>query len=138
MEMKHAIHENGQARSYAQAGEFRRAGSDVGFGPTDLDGADTEFGSLLRSLRSRIPRETVTLGSWRRLPTRRGRRVTQEEMAEAVGVSRNWYRRLETGAGVRASMKLLDRLASAFAFTPEERTRLFILAIPEMAYMRTR
>ena len=90
-----------------------------------------EFGAFLKATRQRIPREAVALGSWKRLPAQRGRRVTQEEIAEAVGVSRNWYRRLESGA-VRASTKLLDRLASAFAFTSEERMTLFVLAIPEM------
>lgn len=35
-------------------------------------------------------------------------------------------------------MKLLDRLANAFGFTLEERTQLFVLAIPEMAYLRPR
>jgi transcriptional regulator with XRE-family HTH domain len=89
-------------------------------------------------LRRRIPPQTAALGSWKRLPNRRGRPVTQEEIAEAVGVSRNWYRRLECGEGVRASAKLLDRLANAVVFTPEERTTLFVLAIPEMRYMRSR
>jgi DNA-binding XRE family transcriptional regulator len=105
-----------------------------------FDRADdtAEFGAFLRMLRQRIPPHTATLGSWRRLPVRRGRPVTQEEIAEAVGVSRNWYRRLESGAGVRASMKLLNRLANTVVFTPEERTTLFVLAIPEMAYMRSR
>jgi DNA-binding XRE family transcriptional regulator len=90
-----------------------------------------ELGAFLKTLRCRIPPESVRIGLWERLPTRRGRRVTQEEVAEAVGVSRNWYRRLEAGS-VRASMKLLARLASTFAFTHEERTKLFILAIPEI------
>ena len=63
---------------------------------------------------------------------RRGRHVTQEELAEALGVSRNWYRRLESREPARASMKLLDRIASVFALTPEERKALFILAIPEL------
>jgi transcriptional regulator with XRE-family HTH domain len=75
------------------------------------------------------------LGPWERLPIRHGRPVTQEELAEAVGVSRNWYRQLESGA-VRASTKLLDRLAKVFAFTPEERTKLFVLGIPEIAQWR--
>jgi transcriptional regulator with XRE-family HTH domain len=62
--------------------------------------------------------------------------VTQEEIAEAVGVSRNWYRRLESGASVRASTKLLDRLAHALALTPDERMTLFTLAIPELGQAR--
>lgn len=96
-----------------------------------------EFGSFLKMLRRGIPPETASLGSWKRLPVRCGRRVTQEELAEAVGVSRNWYRRLESGEQVRASVKLLGRLANTFGFTPEERTTLFLLAIPEMGNIRT-
>jgi transcriptional regulator with XRE-family HTH domain len=92
----------------------------------------SELGVLLRTLRRRVPRDAASLGSWKRLPARRGRRVTQEEIAEAVGVSRNWYRMLESGARVRASTKLLDRIANAFAFTAQERLELFVLAIPEL------
>jgi DNA-binding XRE family transcriptional regulator len=96
----------------------------------------SEFAVFLRTLRQRIPPDAATLGPWSRLPVRRGRRVTQEEVAELVGVSRNWYRRLESGVGVRASTKLLDRLATAFAFTPEERVQLFVLGIPEIRQTR--
>ena len=103
----------------------------------DAVNPQNEFADFLKAHRRRIPPESATLGSWKRLPMRRGRRVTQEEVAEAAGVSRNWYRRLESGETIRASTKLLDRLASVFGFTPEQRTQLFVLAIPEMAYMRT-
>jgi DNA-binding XRE family transcriptional regulator len=96
-----------------------------------------ELADFLKVHRRRIPPETATLGYWTRLPVRCGRRVTQEEVAEAVGVSRNWYRRLESGEAIRPSTKLLDRLAGVFEFTPEQRTKLFVLGIPEMAYMRT-
>ncbi len=111
---------------------------DAASGACDNIAETAEFGAFLRKLRQRIPPQTATLGSWKRPPVRRGRPVTQEEIAEAVGVSRNWYRRLESGPGVRASMKLLDRLANAVVFTAEERTMLFILAIPEMGYIRSR
>jgi len=87
---------------------------------------------LLRVLRGRIPPESTTLGPYKRLPVRCGRRVTQEEIAEVVGVTRGWYRLLESGTTVRASMKLLDRLANALTLTPEERIGLFMLAIPEL------
>lgn len=63
---------------------------------------------------------------------RLGRRVTQEEIAEVVGVTRGWCHLLESGAEIRASMKLLDRLANALTLTPEERIALFTLAIPEL------
>jgi DNA-binding XRE family transcriptional regulator len=98
--------------------------------------SQSELASFLKARRRSIPPESVTLGSWERLPGRRGRRVTQEEIAEAVGISRNWYRSLENGDAPRASAKLLDRIARAFQCTPEERTILFVLAIPEIAHMR--
>src|ERR1700761_6074648 len=90
------------------------------------------FASFLRMRRRSIPPERKTLGSWERLPVRCGRRVTQEDFAEAVGISRNWYRRLESGDAPRASAKLLDRIAKALQCTPEERTNLFVLGIPEL------
>jgi DNA-binding XRE family transcriptional regulator len=97
------------------------------------EGLQSQFACFLKLHRRRIPPDTGSLGSWERLPIRRGRPVTQEEIAEAVGVSRNWYRRLESGEAVRASTKLLDRLAKVLAFTPEERAELFVLGIPEIA-----
>ena len=91
----------------------------------------SELGAFLKVQRRKIPPASATLGSWKRPLVRHGRRVTQAEIAEAVGISRNWYRRLEAGT-VRASMKLLVRLANTFQFTREQRKRLFVLAIPEM------
>jgi hypothetical protein len=49
-----------------------------------------------------------------------------------VEVSRGWYRMLETGAKVRPSIQLLDRLSQALAATPQERTTLFALGLPEV------
>jgi len=95
-------------------------------------GSQSEFASFLKTRRRSIPPESATLGARERLPARRGRRVTQEEIAEAVGISRNWYRRLESFDAPRASAKLLDRIAQAFQFTPEERMKLFLLGIPEI------
>jgi DNA-binding XRE family transcriptional regulator len=102
----------------------------------EIVGAQSEFASFLKTHRQDIPSDSATLGSWERLPARRGRRVTQEEIAEAVGISRNWYRRLESDDAPRASAKLLDRLAQALQFSPEERTKLFVLGIPELAQIR--
>ncbi|MGD0967313.1 MAG: helix-turn-helix transcriptional regulator [Candidatus Aquilonibacter sp.] len=90
------------------------------------------LGAFLLMLRERIPPASMRLGPYQRLMVRCGRRVTQEELAEVVGVSRGWYRQLESDAGVRASIRLLDRLADALAATPEERMTLFTLAVPEM------
>jgi len=83
-------------------------------------------------LRLRIPATSPSLGPNPRLPIRLGRRVSQEEMAEVVGVSRNWYRRLESRQGVRASTKLLSRLAAALFVSPDEQVALFALAVPEI------
>jgi DNA-binding XRE family transcriptional regulator len=99
-------------------------------------GSQSDLASFLRTRRRSIPADSGTLGSWERLPVRRGRRVSQEELAEAVNVSRNWYRRLESGDAPRVSAKLLDRIAKVFQLSPEERASLFILAIPELAQMR--
>ena len=66
-----------------------------------------------------------------------GRRVTQEEAAEIVGVSRTWYGLLESGANVRPSARVVERIANAFASTTDERRRLFILAIPELTVLET-
>lgn len=96
------------------------------------DEAQPALGAFLKLMRQRIPPDAVRLGANKRLPIRRGRRVTQEEMAEAVGVSRNWYRRLESGAGERPSTKLLARLAEALGLGTEERATFFALALPEI------
>ncbi len=91
-----------------------------------------ELRSFLKELRQRIRPEAHALGGQARLPSRRGKPVTQEEVAEAVGVSRVWYGMLESGATIRASAQLLDRLAEALMLTSQERAILFCLAIPEL------
>lgn len=87
---------------------------------------------FLRSLRRRLAPDTRVLGSHERLSSRRGRAVSQEELAEAVGVSRGWYALLENGAPIRPSISMLDRLAVALQATPQERATLFRLAIPAL------
>jgi transcriptional regulator with XRE-family HTH domain len=93
-------------------------------------GSQPALGSLLKSLRQRIPRTADTLGPSKRLPSRCGRPVTQEELAEVVGVSRGWYRMLESGATVRPSIQLLGRLAQTLSLSVEERSTLFALGMP--------
>jgi transcriptional regulator with XRE-family HTH domain len=90
-----------------------------------------ELRSFLGGLRRRL-NSTPTLGEYDRMNSRRGRLVSQEEIAEAVGVSRGWYQRLESGA-IRPSIALLNRLAAALNATPDERATLFRLAIPALA-----
>jgi transcriptional regulator with XRE-family HTH domain len=91
------------------------------------------FGLFLRSFRRRIDRSAEYLGYYRRLPARHGLLVSQEEIAEAVDVSRNWYSLLESGATIRASTRLLARIAETLMLSPEERAELFRLALPEVA-----
>ena len=88
--------------------------------------------SLLRGLRCRVDPATPTLGQHQRLSTRRGKIVSQEELAEAVGVSRGWYSSLERGAAVQPSVAMLNRVAAALNATRDERVALFALAIPEL------
>jgi DNA-binding XRE family transcriptional regulator len=87
---------------------------------------------FLTRLRRRIDPDTKTLGSYERLECRRGRAVTQEELAEAIGVSRGWYARLESGRPVQPSIAMLHRIAEALEATPRERATLFRLAIPAL------
>jgi transcriptional regulator with XRE-family HTH domain len=91
-----------------------------------------EFGAFLREKRRRIHPETSALGAHLRLPSRIGKRVTQEELAETVGVSRVWYAQLETGVSRRVSAELLARLADALLLDEDERTALFHLGIPDL------
>jgi DNA-binding XRE family transcriptional regulator len=91
-----------------------------------------ERGEFLVRLRRRIDPATKALGGYERLKSRRGRPVTQEELAEAIGVSRGWYARLESGQPVQPSVSMLHRIAEALKATPPERAVLFRLAIPAL------
>jgi DNA-binding XRE family transcriptional regulator len=90
------------------------------------------LGGTLRQFRLRIDPAEGALGPYARRGWRRGRPVTQEELAECVGVSRAWYGLLESERPVRASIFLLDRLATALMLSPQERVNLFALALPEL------
>jgi transcriptional regulator with XRE-family HTH domain len=90
------------------------------------------LGAFIKSLRLRVHGESRVLGPYERLPSRRGKRVTQEEMAEAVAVSRVWYATLESDAVIRTSMRVLSRVAEVLMLSADERAQLFQLAIPEL------
>jgi transcriptional regulator with XRE-family HTH domain len=92
----------------------------------------SELALFLTFLRQRVNPDARDLGPHARLPSRVGKRVTQGELAEVVGASREWYARLETEARVRPSTALLGRLANALMVSREERARLFQLALPEV------
>lgn len=93
----------------------------------------SELALFLQFLRRRIAPETRLLGSYVRLSERLGKRVTQEELAEAIGIGREWYAKLEAAGTTRGSPALIERLADALMITPEERAHLFHLAVPEFA-----
>ena len=97
-----------------------------------------ELRTFLKSLRSRIQPESSTLGPHLRLAKCVGRPVSQEELAEHVGISRNWYSMLESGATTRTSLTLLTRLAAALMATPCERGLLLNLAIREFPQQQMR
>ena len=92
----------------------------------------SDITSFLKGLRYRIDPATHTLGEYERLRSKRGLAVSQEELAEAVGVSRNWYAMLERGADIQPSIQLLTRLADALNTSADERITLFRLAIPAL------
>jgi transcriptional regulator with XRE-family HTH domain len=98
----------------------------------------SELALFLKFLRSRIDPEARVLGSYVRLSQRLGKRVTQEELAEAIGIGREWYAVLESVGTTRASPALMERMADTLMATPEERANLFHLAVPEFAGVQLR
>ena len=98
----------------------------------------SELALFLRFLRQRVDPDVRDLGPHARLPSRLGKRVTQEELAEAIGVSREWYAMLESTATTRTSTGLIERLADVLMVTPEQRATLFQLAVPELGRTRLR
>ncbi|HYZ14819.1 MAG TPA: helix-turn-helix transcriptional regulator [Candidatus Acidoferrum sp.] len=95
-------------------------------------GQRSELALFLKSLRERVDPDALALGPHARLPLRLGKRVTQQELAEAIGVSREWYAMLETAPTSRPSTALLNRVADALMLAPDERAQLFCLAVPEI------
>lgn len=83
------------------------------------------LGELLKEARRSIPTDAAKLGSRQRFPGRIGRLVSQEEIAEAIGVSRVWYALLESGRPVQASISLLGRICDALMLDEQQRSDLF-------------
>jgi transcriptional regulator with XRE-family HTH domain len=90
-----------------------------------------ELSAFLSGKRREVNPNARRVGTYIRRQNRIGRPFTQEEVAEALDVSRQWYAALEMGASVRPSTALLDRIATVFAFSEDERVTLFSLAIRE-------
>ena len=87
---------------------------------------------FLKELRTRISPQAPALGPHLRLPSRRGRIVSQQEVAACIGVSRTWYVTLESEVQIRPSTALLGRLAETLMLSSEERALLVNLALPEL------
>ncbi len=86
------------------------------------------FGDVLRRCRLTIPVDAKALGTFVRLPSRVGKAVTQEEFAEAIGVTRSWIGLLESNRPVRPSVALLDRICDVLALNERQRLAFFELA----------
>jgi len=89
-------------------------------------------GELLKACRVRIRRESHSLGTYPRRSVRVGKAVTQEEVAEAAGISRVWYAMMEGNRSVRVSSLVLGRLADVLGMETAERAALFRLVLPEV------
>jgi transcriptional regulator with XRE-family HTH domain len=87
--------------------------------------------ALLRAGRRRLHPSITTLGAVERLPRNVGKPITQEELAEAVGVSRVWYALLERGVRSDVSLRLLARLADVLILDNDERSALIAAAMPD-------
>jgi transcriptional regulator with XRE-family HTH domain len=112
-------------------GQFRHEDGTV----VDSQGADARKEALhrfVRQRRLRLARESQVLGEEPRYSSRVGKRVTQEELAEHLGISRGWYTRFEAGAPAGFSIALLNRLGDMLLLSGAERAELVRLAVPEL------
>ncbi len=87
---------------------------------------------LLKYARRSIPSDAAKLGNSERVPGRIGKLVSQEEIAEVVGVSRVWYSLLESGRPVQASISLLGRICAALTLDEQQRRDLFYYGATEV------
>jgi DNA-binding Xre family transcriptional regulator len=104
----------------------------------DSEGAEAREEALhrfVRERRLRLAPESPFLGDSPRFPTRIGRLVTQEELAEHLGISRQWYARFEGGAPAGFSRQLLSRLCDLLQLSPSERAEFLRLAMPELIHL---
>jgi transcriptional regulator with XRE-family HTH domain len=87
---------------------------------------NSELAGCVKAWRRRLIRD-----DWRAIGKSRRRRgnVTQEEMAEAIGVSVVWYSNLERGVLANYSDAFLDSVAMALRLSEDERVLLYLLAV---------
>ncbi len=91
-----------------------------------------QLSGLLKRCRARLDPARPALGPFLRLPNRIGKAITQEEVAEAAGITRQWYAMLESDRPVHVSAPLVARIADVLMMEPVERSALFRLALPEL------
>jgi len=84
-----------------------------------------ELAGFLRTRRTRVRPEDLGLEPG---PRRRVAGLRREELALLAGVSTDYYQRMEQGRDVRPSGQVLDAIARALQFTPEESRYLHSLA----------
>ncbi|MFI5839002.1 helix-turn-helix transcriptional regulator [Catenuloplanes sp. NPDC051500] len=94
-----------------------------------------ELAEFLKARRTRVRPQDVGLEPG---PRRRVAGLRREELALLAGVSEDYYERMEQGRDVRPSEQVLDALARALRFTPEETRHLRALAAAARRPARTR
>lgn len=94
--------------------------------------------AFLKQFRARISSDARALGPFLRSPHRIGKPVSQEEIAEAAGISRQWYVLLESTREIRVSPEVLGRIADALMLDPSERSSLVDLVVPELGIAKLR
>jgi DNA-binding XRE family transcriptional regulator len=87
---------------------------------------------LLKDARRRIPPSSRSIGNFERVASRIGKQVSQEELAEAIGVTRSWYGCLEARQPARASLKLLVRICHVLMLDERESLALIGLCFAEL------
>jgi len=95
----------------------------------DPDGQNLR--SFLMERRGRLQPSDVGLPSY---GSRRCRGLRREEVAELIGVSANWYTLFEMArCNRRASLRMIERVATALRLDEADHTTLLCLAVPEIA-----
>jgi transcriptional regulator with XRE-family HTH domain len=74
-------------------------------------------------------RQTRDVGGAPPKPRRRQATVSQEEIAEVIGVSVVWYSNLERGVRANYSDAFLDAVVAALRLSGDERVLLYLLAV---------
>lgn len=100
--------------------------------PENATDRDEALHRFVRERRRRLAADSRFIGGSPRLPNRIGKVVTQEEIAEYLGISRQWYIRFECGAAAGFSIQLVSRLCELLALSAAERAELMMLAMPEL------